>query len=377
MNSIKKGIWPTMITPYAQNGQVDGEAAARIVDWYAEKGCDGIFAVCQSSKMFDLTLTERVQLAQTVVSAAKGRLEVIASGHISDDPAAQEEELRALADTGVSAVVMVSNRLAAADEDDSVWIRRAEHLLDALPDVTFGLYECPYPYKRLMSEKTLAYCARSGRFAFLKDTCCDARLIRERLALIRREAASANAAPLQLYNANTLTLLESLRDGAAGFSGVMANLHPELYVWLYHNWRADPQRAEELQALLTLLSSLEAQGYPICAKQHMNDVGVPMTLFSRSAPPSAFGPPRPPFVVSFQITPNMCSRATVTTVKNSPSNTAAVIRLLRLQRRSALNCFHSSSSSSRISCCSLWQAFAFSSASFHCGMRRNSFSASR
>ena len=161
MNSIKKGIWPTMITPYAQNGQVDGEAAARIVDWYAEKGCDGIFAVCQSSEMFDLTLTERVQLAQTVVSAAKGRLEVIASGHISDDPAAQEEELRALADTGVSAVVMVSNRLAAADEDDSVWIRRAEHLLDALPDVTFGLYECPYPYKRLMSEKTLAYCARS------------------------------------------------------------------------------------------------------------------------------------------------------------------------------------------------------------------------
>lgn len=289
MNSIKKGIWPTMITPYAQNGQVDGEAAARIVDWYAEKGCDGIFAVCQSSEMFDLTLTERVQLAQTVVSAAKGRLEVIASGHISDDPAAQEEELRALADTGVSAVVMVSNRLAAADEDDSVWIRRAEHLLDALPDVTFGLYECPYPHKRLMSEKTLAYCVRSGRFAFLKDTCCDARLIRERLALIRREAASANAAPLQLYNANTLTLLESLRDGAAGFSGVMANLHPELYVWLYHNWRADPQRAEELQALLTLLSSLEAQGYPICAKQHMNDVGVPMTLVSRSAPPSAFG----------------------------------------------------------------------------------------
>ena len=66
--------------------------------------------------------------------------------------------------------------------------------------MTFGLYECPYPYKRLMSEKTLAYCARSGRFAF------QGHLLRrapdpERIALIRREAASANAAPLQLYNA--------------------------------------------------------------------------------------------------------------------------------------------------------------------------------
>ena len=77
MNGIKKGIWPTMITPYDREGRVDLNAAKRIVDWYAEKGCDGIFAVCQSSEMFDLTLTERVQLAQTVVSAAKGRLEVI------------------------------------------------------------------------------------------------------------------------------------------------------------------------------------------------------------------------------------------------------------------------------------------------------------
>ena len=69
----------------------------------------------------------------------------------------------------------------------------------------------------------------------------------------------------------------------------MANLHPELYVWLYHNWRADPQRAEELQALLTLLSSLEAQGLPDLRqaaherRRRADDAGF------RSAPPSVFG----------------------------------------------------------------------------------------
>ena len=48
-------------------------------------------------------------------------------------------------------------------------------------------------------------------------------------------------------------------------------------------------KAEELQALLTLLSSLEGQGYPICAKRHMEDVGVEMTLIARNQPAARFG----------------------------------------------------------------------------------------
>ena len=69
----------------------------------------------------------------------------------------------------------------------------------------------------------------------------------------------------------------------------MGNLHPELYVWLDQNWQTQPEKAEELQALLTLLSSLEGQGYPICAKRHMEDVGVEMTLIARNQPAARFG----------------------------------------------------------------------------------------
>ena len=289
MNNILRGIWPTMITPYDEAGHVDYRAVKAIVDWYVQKGCDGIFAVCQSSEMFYLSLQERVDLARAVVDAAAGRIEVIASGHISDGMDKQLEELAAVSQTGAKAVVMVTNRLAAEEESDDVFIRNAQALLDALPEVTFGLYECPAPYKRLLTEKTLGWCARSGRFAFLKDTCCDGPEITRRIGIITREAEKAGKAPLGLYNANSMTLLESLRAGAAGFSGVMANLHPEIYRWLYDNWRREPEKAEKVQSALTLLSSLESQGYPICAKQHMNDVGVKMTLISRSREAEAFG----------------------------------------------------------------------------------------
>ena len=81
----------------------------------------------------------------------------------------------------------------------------------------------------------IRYAANTGRFHFLKDTCCDAALIRQRLETIR-------GTNLQLFNANSATLLDSLQHGAAGFSGVMANFHPKLYAWLCENWKKEPER---------------------------------------------------------------------------------------------------------------------------------------
>ncbi len=288
MNRIKKGIWPTMITPFTTDNKIDYTALAAMIDWYADTGCDGVFAVCQSSEMFFLTLEERVALAKACVELAGDRLEVIASGHISDSFEDQCKEIEAIWATGIRAFVLVTNRLAKEDESDDVWIENARKLVERFPDITFGLYECPYPYKRLLSEKTLTYVAQSGRFAFLKDTCCDARTIAERLALIER-VTPAGATPLGLYNANTMTLLESLQCGADGFCGVMGNMHPDLYAWLYANYKTQPARAAELQASLTMLSSLEAQAYPVCAKAHMQDDGIPITTVTRTIPASRFG----------------------------------------------------------------------------------------
>ena len=72
------------------------------------------------------------------------------------------------------------------------------------------------------------------------------------------------------------------RDGADGFSGIMANFHPDLLVWLYKNYAAQPEKAEALMAELSLLSGIERGCYPVNCKYHMNLVGVPMTILSRT-----------------------------------------------------------------------------------------------
>ncbi|WP_274649512.1 dihydrodipicolinate synthase family protein [Paenibacillus humicola] len=272
---IAIGNWPTMLTPFTLSGSIDYPALERMIEWYIAGGVNGLFAVCQSSEMFYLALEERVELARFVVEKAAGRVPVIASGHISERMEDQLEEIRRIAATGIEAFVLVSNRLAAENEDDSVWRRNAEHLLESVPDIAFGIYECPFPYKRLLSPELLKWCADTGRFWFLKDTCCSIDQIRAKLAAVR-------GTKLKLFNANTATLLESLQLGAAGFSGIMANFHPELYTWLLKEWRNTPVQAGVMQGFLTMASYAELKLYPANAKYYMQLCGLPITTVCRS-----------------------------------------------------------------------------------------------
>lgn len=268
----KKEMWPVMLTPFTERGEVDYNALERLIAFYEEGGCSGLFAICQSSEVFHLSLEERVKIADFVKKHA--HVPVIASGHVSDGREAQLEELRRVTDTGVDAVILITNRLARNGEDPRVWMDNLMYLVNHLdPAMPLGFYECPAPYKRLMSLEELKTCAETRRFHFMKDTCCDIATLRARLEVLR-------GTNLRLYNANTTTLLDSLRAGAAGFSGVMASFHPELYAWLLNH--VEDSRAETVQAALTICSEIERQLYPVNAKYHLQTVGLPITLRSRT-----------------------------------------------------------------------------------------------
>jgi 4-hydroxy-tetrahydrodipicolinate synthase len=266
--NISDGVWPTMVTPFTERDEVDYEALERMIDWYIKHGVDGLFAVCQSSEMFCLSLEERVKVAAFVKEKAAGRVPVIASGHISDSFDDQVEELNKMAATGIDALVFITNRLAAEDESDEVLWNNLEKLLQRIPqDIPLGFYECPYPYKRIVSPEILRKCAETGRFLFLKDTSCDVGNITEKMEAIAGKG-------LKIYNANSATLLETLKLGTAGYSGVMANFHPELYVWLTRNAAQKPEQASGLADFLSIASLIERQLYPVNAKYYLMLEGV-------------------------------------------------------------------------------------------------------
>lgn len=273
---FNNGVWPVMLTPFTDNNEVDYESLGKLVDWYIENGVAGLFADCQSSEMFFLSLEERVKIASFVKERAAGRVPVVASGHISESLEDQAEELNAIAKTGVDAVIMITNLLAKEDESDEIWLENLKKLLDKLPeDLALGFYECPYPYKRIISPKLLKWCADTGRFYFIKDTSCSIENIRAKLEQIE-------GSHLKLFNANSSTILETLKMGCSGFSGVMANFHTDLYVWLCKNYDKEPEKARILADFLTIASLIERQVYPVNAKYAQQKMGNFSSIYTRT-----------------------------------------------------------------------------------------------
>jgi 4-hydroxy-tetrahydrodipicolinate synthase len=274
--NISNGVWPTMVTPFTESNEIDYEALGRLVEWYLQNGVDGLFAVCQSSEMFYLSLEERVGIAAFVKKQSAGRVPVIASGHISSSFEDQLTELTAMAQTGIDGLVLITNRLAEQHESDEILKGNLVRLLDQLPaDMPLGFYECPLPYKRIISPELLKWCAETGRFLFLKDTCCDTEQIQAKLDAVKESE-------LKIYNANSATLLETMKLGVAGYSGVMANFHPDLYVWLMDYGLSKPIEADALINFLSIASLIEKQIYPMNAKYYLMLEGVLNNYHCRS-----------------------------------------------------------------------------------------------
>lgn len=276
-------IFTTMITPYKKDGGIDYDTALKYVDWYYENELDGIFSVCQSSEIFYLSLEERVQLNEKVYARAKElekngnrKFTVVSSGHISDSFDDQITELNAIYESGTDALILITNRLDPKNEGDDVFIKNAEQLLEKLPkNAKLGLYECPYPYKRLVTPKILDWCLSTDRFYYMKDTCCN-------VTEIKKRSEQLNGSNFKLLNANCQTLLESMKNGAGGYCGIMCNYHPALYAWLRNNFEKKPKEAELIQSFIGTFGFTETGlPYPLSAKYHMNLCGIPTELSTR------------------------------------------------------------------------------------------------
>lgn len=279
MKTIKNGVYPTMITPFTDDNKVDFTGIKQLIDWYEYKGVDGIFAICQSSEIFFLSFEERLEILKFIMANKPEGMAIVASGHVADDLETQIKEAKAFIETGIDAYVFISNRFATKDESDEVLLENMNKVADALPDIPFGVYECPYPYKRELTPELLKEMAKDGRYHFLKDTCCNT----EKLKAKHEAVKGSN---LKIFNANAATFLESLRMGCSGYSGVMANFHPELYSDLIKAYNeGNLKLADKLQNIVGYMSVTECQCYPVNAKYYLSLDGLEIGIHTRSRSP--------------------------------------------------------------------------------------------
>lgn len=280
VRKIPGGVYPVMITPYTDDNKIDYNAVEQLLHWYARKGCSGVFAACQSSEIFCLTAAERLELVDFIMKHRPDGMAVVASGHVADDLDTQIEEAKRIIDTGIDAYVYISNRFAKKEESDEVMIANMRRVTDALPDIALGVYECPYPYNRLLTDKVLDFMIEDGRFAFIKDTCCSPALIRHR--------AEYAGERVGFFNANAATALMSMDAGYVGFSGIMANFYPELIVEMLRCRETDHDRAQAIQDFVGFCSAAEGMAYNMNSKYLLKKEGLDITTHTRSGDEKRF-----------------------------------------------------------------------------------------
>jgi 4-hydroxy-tetrahydrodipicolinate synthase len=271
-----------MLTAFDDHGGIDWESQKRLTEWYLERDSESLFAVCQSSEMLHLDLHEREALARFTVDVVAGRVPVIASGHVGVTLEEQITELTQIANTGIDCLVFVTNRLDPDNLGSEHLFKTVETLKQELPtELRLGLYECPVPYRRLLSDDEITYFAQDPRFVILKDVSCDLQTVRRRLELTKNSS-------LMISNANAAIAFKAMKSGASGFCGVFNNFHPDLYRWIRDEGEINTDLADELARFLVLSATTEGMGYPKLAKIYHQRLGTIQSSFSRAVPEDIF-----------------------------------------------------------------------------------------
>ena len=279
MSENPKGFVPVMLTPFKDNGAVDFEGLTAITEFYLSSGASGLFANCQSSEMFELSEQERLDITRHVVKVVNGAVPVVAAGTFSTDIFQQAEFVKKIYDTGIEAVIAITGMIAKEEESNEVFEENVFKLIDHTESIPLGFYECPQPYKRVMTAEQLGRFVATGRIIYHKDTCLDIQLIRAKLNVTKEYSSFG------LYDAYMAHAVESLRSGAAGLSCIQGNFFPELIVWLCNHFN-DPSLINEIDQVQQFLIDhmvVMHEEYPIIAKYYLQKKGFNITTFSRQS----------------------------------------------------------------------------------------------
>jgi len=265
-----------MLTPFNNDGSIDYKTLTDLTELYLKSGVTGLFANCLSSEMFELSETERLQVTKHVVDVVAGQVPIVATGTFEGTIAEQADFTKKIYGTGIDAVILISGLLAKETDSDAVFVDNVHQLLDLTPGIPTGFYECPVPYKRVLTAAQLEDFVNTGRVIYHKDTSLDINQIKAKLSVVKNP-------DFGLYDAYMVHAIESLKAGSAGLSCIQGNFFPELIVWICDNYN-DASKADELAAVQRFLESnmgVMHDVYPVVAKYALQKRGLPISNFTR------------------------------------------------------------------------------------------------
>lgn len=214
-----KGTITALATPFS-NGRLDTASLEKLVGWQIDEGVDGLLACGCTGEAAVLTREEHIEVVETVMRVAGGRVPVIA-GTGSNDTATTLDLSLEVADMGVNGLLLITpyyNKPTPAGQ-----IAHYTRIADGV-DCPIVLYNVPSRTGTCMEPATIAKLAAHPGIVAIKDAAGAS----ERVSAIRQ------LCDITILSGDDPLTLAMIALGAEGVVSVVSNVAPAVMSQLVH-----------------------------------------------------------------------------------------------------------------------------------------------
>ena len=215
-----RGTYTVLITPFTDDGKhVDTRALQKLVDWQIEQGIHGLIPLGSTGEFLSLKDAERIEVAQTVIAAAAGRVPVLLGTGMewTDDAVARSREAQEL---GADGVMVIPPFYSTPTEDELFehYRRIAESI-----DLPIMVYNNPATANVDLKPEFVERLSHIDNVSYIKESTLEVTRVRDIVELCG-DRMTVFAGILGY---------ESMCVGAQGWVAVCSNLIPKWSAELY------------------------------------------------------------------------------------------------------------------------------------------------
>ena len=258
------GSMVALVTPMHENGVLDYESLAKLVEFHIENGTDAIVAMGTTGESATLDMKEHCSVLREVVNQVHGRVPVIA-GTGANSTTEAIELTRAAMQVGADACLLVTPYYNKPTQEGLY--RHYKAIAEAVP-VPQILYNVPGRTGCDMLPETVERLSGVANIIGIKEATGN---------LARgREILERCGSKIDLYSGDDATAMELILLGAKGNISVTANVAPKaMHEMCAAALRGDRTRAEAInQHLITLHKNLFIESNPIPVKWALHEMGL-------------------------------------------------------------------------------------------------------
>ena len=255
------GAITALVTPF-QNGAVDEDSLAALVNWQIEKGIDGLLACGCTGEAATLTTEEQLLVIEKVMEATAGRVPVIAGTGTNATASSIELSLEAAA-MGVDGVLLITPYYNKPTPKGQ--IEHYTKVADAV-DCPVILYNVPGRTGTNMLPATIAVLSRHPRIVAIKDAAGSA----ERVTAIR------NLCDITILSGDDPLAMAQVALGGSGVISVVSNIAPsEMSDLISLTAAGELDAARAIQAkLYPVIKAIFLETNPIPVKKALSLMGL-------------------------------------------------------------------------------------------------------